>query len=797
MSSLLQRPGFKNLSQSKQQLFIDAHAHLYPARIDTLLEGGINFVPDARKGYRYWDMDGRELMDLHLNGGTFNLGHGHPELVELMRESLSNWDIGNHHFCSAPKVELAKALVNCSPGQLQYVVFTPSASEANDVAIKSARRATGRKKIVALDCAYHGRTGLSGAAGDDESARYFNSDQPEDFIKVPFNDLDAMADALKHNDVALVMMEPLPATAGFPLPFDGYLQGVKTLCEAHGTLFLADEVQTGLGRSGYNWAIEKWQIEPDFLVCGKGLSGGLYPMAAVLMTASAGAWVQDSGWGHVSTFGGSDLGCIVAKRALELSLADSTRNNVTKQAQTLRAGLEALLPRFPFFVDIRQQGLIFGLRFQDRLTGYGMMKALYECGVWAFVAGFDESVLQFKPGLLIDDAFSHELLRRVEHACVWYVNHASSLILGAEPDPDSPALLAARQTAREALKYWNLETAELHLLKHRENTVFRVDPGNGQAPCVLRVHRTEYHSDSALQSELMWMAALNESGIECPLAINTTDGRPFVHVVSPLSDMTHQVSMVTWVEGKPFDDLGKVERGVIPETCERYRALGALAGKLHNQSQRWNPPAGFTRHAWDEEGLLGENPNWGRFWEHPVLTAGQRRQILKARTVLKALLKQLGKAPERYGLIHSDFLPENILCDKDTLRLIDFDDSGYGWHLFEMATSLFPQLSQPYFDQIQQAYVEGYRTERELSADDLEILPAFLMIRGFSYLGWLMTRRESLPNADRLAREIAKGLCEFIPELLAQLNPFQRMGVEILTWFSNTRTDKDGLSPAS
>jgi Ser/Thr protein kinase RdoA (MazF antagonist) len=112
--------------------------------------------------------------------------------------------------------------------------------------------------------------------------------------------------------------------------------------------------------------------------------------------------------------------------------------------------------------------------------------------------------------------------------------------------------------------------------------------------------------------------------------------------------------------------------------------------------------------------------------------------------------------------------------------LIDFDDSGWGWYLFEVAASLFPQVNQPFFDALLAGYVAGYRTERELSREHESLIPAFIMLRGFTYLGWLMTRAGAMPNADRVADEVAKALGAFIPELLAGLSPMQRIGVEVL-----------------
>ncbi len=510
----------KPASAEKTAILQSIHAHVHPGRVERLDRGGIDFVPDRRDGYRLWDYDGRDLIDLHLNGGTFNLGHRNPQLVHCLTEALQHWDIGNHHFPSAPRARLAEALVASAPGDMPYVVFTPSGGESNDVAIKTARRTTGRMKVVAIDAGYHGRTGLSGAAGDDTDAAYFSSADPAHFIKVPFNDLAAMEKALRAKDVALVLLETIPATCGFPLPEPDYLPQVKALCEKYGSMFAADEVQTGLGRSGKPWAIQVWEVEPDLLITGKGLSGGLYPISAVLMTATCGAWLSDSGWGHVSTFGGAELGCVVALEALKMSIAEDTLENVRTMGAYLRQGLERLQPRFPFFEDIRQQGVIFGLKFRDSLSGLGMMRALYENGIWAIVAGFDDSVLQFKPGLLVDRELCDEILQRFEEACIWLVRNQNMLLMGEQPGEDDPAIAPVRELALKALASWDLAAPQLTLIKHRENTVFRVDTATGKR-YALRVHRPGYHRDAELLAEVAWTTALRDAGIATPPVVPT------------------------------------------------------------------------------------------------------------------------------------------------------------------------------------------------------------------------------------------------------------------------------------
>ena len=284
-----------------------------------------------------------------------------------------------------------------------------------------------------------------------------------------------------------------------------------------------------------------------------------------------------------------------------------------------------------------------GLRFTDSQHGQGMMRALYENGIWAISAGFDESVIQFKPGLLVDAAYIDEVLRRFEDACIWLVNNMFALIAGGNPAEDEPVLAGVRALAESALAHWSLAGESLKLIKHRENTIFKVSTADGRS-FALRIHRHGYHSDMELQSEIDWMRTLARDGcLETPTVVPASDGRDFITVSHPQVDFPRQVSLIEWISGTPFDHLGRVERGVEAELKERYRKLGALAGRLHKHSSTHRPPADFVRQAWDENVLLGKQPLWGRFWEHPCLSNAQRALMRKACIALDVLLKQIGK----------------------------------------------------------------------------------------------------------------------------------------------------------
>ncbi|MGI9292603.1 MAG: phosphotransferase enzyme family protein, partial [Pseudomonadales bacterium] len=158
----------------------------------------------------------------------------------------------------------------------------------------------------------------------------------------------------------------------------------------------------------------------------------------------------------------------------------------------------------------------------------------------------------------------------------------------------------------------------------------------------------------------------------------------------------------------------------------------------------WQLPEGFQRHAWDEEGLLGDEPWWGRFWELEALTAEQRRLLQTARKTATAELVAYGKSCDRYALLHADTLPENFLVAEDgTVRVIDFDDGGFGWLIFDFVTAMFFHLGEDHLDTLLSAMVEGYQQHRELPPQFEEKLPLFFMLRGFTYLGWAHTRKET------------------------------------------------------
>lgn len=313
-----------------------------------------------------------------------------------------------------------------------------------------------------------------------------------------------------------------------------------------------------------------------------------------------------------------------------------------------------------------------------------------------------------------------------------------------------------RDLAATALAQWQLEPAALALIKYRENAVFRVDTTSGER-YALRIHRHGYHSDAALRSELEWMHALAEFGVEVPQVIPTTAANLFAVIAAEGVPEPRQVDLFGWLEGR---QLGSVEDGIEDPgaIASTYRTIGRIAARLHNHASIWQLPPGFERHAWDVDGLVGNQPLWGRFWELEALTTGQRELLLAAREQVRRDLTAYGYNQTRYSLIHADFAPENLMVNGDSVRLIDFDDAGFGWHLFELATALYFIHRDPCFETARDALVAGYREHRDLPDDEVAQLPLFLTARSFTYLGWVHTRPET-ETARELTPELVDMAC--------------------------------------
>jgi acetylornithine/succinyldiaminopimelate/putrescine aminotransferase len=391
---------------SREATFDAFAGRVSAGKVRTFREFGIDVVMGERGGAWFEDaFSGRRFMNCHCNGGVFNLGHRHPAVLAAVREALSRLDVGNHHLVSGWRARLAERLCASAGGGLVGAVFGVSGGEVVDLALKLARGVTGRRGVVSARGGYHGHTGLAVAAGDPQYREPFGASLP-DFAQVPFDDLTALEAAVGANTAA-VILEPIPATLGMPVPGPGYLAGAADLCRRRGARLVLDEVQTGLGRTGRMWAFQHEGIAPDAVVVGKGLSGGVYPITAALVSAEMKAFLDERPFAHVSTFGGAEPGCAAALAVLDVVEAPGFLPRVGEVSDRLGAAFEGL----PF--RLRRRGLMMGFQFPAQGAGLMAASLMYDVGVFCLPANNDTSVLQFLPPLVLSDGEVDDLAGRV------------------------------------------------------------------------------------------------------------------------------------------------------------------------------------------------------------------------------------------------------------------------------------------------------------------------------------------------------------------------------------------------
>lgn len=380
--------------RTREDLAAAFAAHVNRGKARALAALGVEIVVGERSGARFRDAySGRWYWNCHCNGGVFNLGHRNPRVVAAVRDGLERLDVGNHHLLSGWRARLAEQLAATTAGRLPYAVFTPSGTESVDLGLRLARAATGRPGIVATTGAYHGLSGFALAASDPRWFEPFGF-APQGFRHVPYDDLDAIGAAIGP-DTAAVILEAIPATLGFPAAAEGYLPAVARLAREAGALLILDEVQTGLGRTGTAWYHQQQEVEPDMLITGKGLGGGVYPVSALLISEALERFFDEAPFAYVSTFGGAEVGCLAAIAVLDQLAEPGFLDHVRAMGERFERALAGM----PF--ELRRFGLTMGLKFADEQGGVLAAKRLIDSGVFAVFAEHDHSVTQFKPPLIV------------------------------------------------------------------------------------------------------------------------------------------------------------------------------------------------------------------------------------------------------------------------------------------------------------------------------------------------------------------------------------------------------------
>ncbi len=363
------------------------------------------------EGCKLWDAEGKEYLDLFSSLAVMNLGQCHPAVVKAVQEQVATLThISNLHH-TVPQARLAELLCKNSFGD--KVFFCNSGAEANEASIKLARKygvdkREGRYEILTVLGSFHGRTMATIAATGQEKVRQGFGPVLEGFRYVAYDDLAAMEAAVSEKTIA-ILVEPILGEGGVVMPQPGYLKGVREICDRHGLLLIADEVQVGIGRTGTLFAYEYTGIEPDIMPLAKALGGGI-PVGA--MVARAEVAESLSLGSHGSTFGGNAVACAAGVAVIETLLNDGVLENCQKMGAYFLSKLQALKDKFSFITDVRGQGLILGAEL-DR-DGADIATSCLEEGLLINCAA--GKVLRFIPPLIVTkDEIDHgmDILEKV------------------------------------------------------------------------------------------------------------------------------------------------------------------------------------------------------------------------------------------------------------------------------------------------------------------------------------------------------------------------------------------------
>lgn len=375
--------------------------YINPAQAKLFRFMGLGSVEGHAEGWTITDTAGREFIDCLGGYGMFALGHRHPKVVEAVEKALHTMPMCGKVLFNRQMADLAEALAEITPGELQYSFFVNSGTEAVEGCLKVARLATKRTKFVAANNAFHGKTmGSLTATGRD---LYRDPFKPllAGFTHVPYGDIAAMEAAVTE-ETAAVILEPIQGEGGIIVPPAGYLRQVKELCEAKGALFIADEVQTGIGRTGKWFGVDHDDVKPDLMACAKALGGGVMPIGAIIGTPKAWQGLVEAPFLHTSTFGGNQLACAAGLAAINAIKEENLLERGAEAGAYLKAGLEKIAAEFPSVIkEVRGRGMMIGIELTKEGAGGMLMSLMIDKSIIVAYTLNNPKVIRMEPPLIM------------------------------------------------------------------------------------------------------------------------------------------------------------------------------------------------------------------------------------------------------------------------------------------------------------------------------------------------------------------------------------------------------------
>ena len=375
--------------------------YVNPALVKWRKSGDARAIEWSGRGHLLIDLAGNEYIDCLGGYGVFNFGHLHPDIVGAVVSQVERMGIASQELLNPHMARFAKLLAQITPGDLQYSFFCNSGTEANEAAIKFARLASGKPMIIVMEMGYHGKTlGSLSATFRDVYRKPF---EPllNWFKSVPFNNIDALAKIID-DSVGAIMMEPVQGEGGIIVPSDDYLPKVRQLCDDKNMLLILDEVQSGMGRTGENFACENWGIAPDIMALGKAIGGGIIPVGVCTATPQVWKFLEPNPFIHSNTFGGNPVACAAGIASIEVLLKENMADKARSTGKYFKTKLENIHKDYPGLIKtVRGIGLMIGIEFIERDKAVAAAQGLFNKHVLVAHTMNNPKVIRIEPPLII------------------------------------------------------------------------------------------------------------------------------------------------------------------------------------------------------------------------------------------------------------------------------------------------------------------------------------------------------------------------------------------------------------
>jgi acetylornithine/succinyldiaminopimelate/putrescine aminotransferase len=380
--------------------------------VEYLRSIGHDFIEAAREGAFVYDPNGKAYIDCDTSAGMFNLGRKNRELAQDLMLTMHQTDQGNFPMISREKADLAQKLAAIAPGNLDCSVFSVMRGEAFDFACKLARGATGRSELVSVNGSWFGQTGFAMSLSTRSDKKLYEPLLPRTRM-LPMNDKNALLQSVTRKTAA-VFLEPIQAENGCRSFGTNYLKALVEHCKNTGALLVVDETQTGLGRTGTLFAFEKLGLSPDMVILGEALGGGIFPIAVTLFTQKLNQFLNKHPMIHLSTFGGSDLGCRVAIKVLDEIWQTKPWKNAAQMGAKIKQGIERLCRTYPKVVaSVQGEGLLLAMDLIDPDKARRFCKGLAAEGVLASPGVVDKSAVLLRPVLTLSDSEAGKIVSAI------------------------------------------------------------------------------------------------------------------------------------------------------------------------------------------------------------------------------------------------------------------------------------------------------------------------------------------------------------------------------------------------